>query len=131
MATRAHAGRTAAGPRRRSAASKRRPAPRKRRPAARRGTSRVNWDRVGRVALTLVLAAVLYSYLNPAIDFVKTYTATTAAKAELHELQHENTRLHKRVQSADDPIVVSRAARSQGMVAEGETPIVIRGKLGG
>jgi cell division protein FtsB len=94
---------------------------------ARQGASRVNWDRVGRVALTLVLAAVLYSYLNPAIDFVKTYTATTAAKAQLHELQDENTRLHNRVQSADDPIVISREARAQGMVAEGETPIVIRG----
>ena len=59
------------------------------RPAA--GPSRINWDRVGRIALTLVLAAVLYSYLNPAIDFVKTYTATTAAKAKLHELLNENT----------------------------------------
>jgi len=107
----------------------RRPAPR-RRPAARRGQSRVNWDRVGRVALTVVLAAVLYSYLNPAIDFVKTYTATTAAKAQLHELQRENTRLHDRVQSAGDPVVVDRMARGQGMVAEGETPIVVRG-LGG
>jgi cell division protein FtsB len=124
MATRADAGRVAAG-------SRRRPAARRRRPAARRGGSRVNWDRVGRVALTLVLVAVLYSYLNPAIDFVKTYTGTTAAKAELHELMRENRRLHNRVQSADDPIVVSRAARSQGMVAEGETPIVIHGNLGG
>ncbi len=64
------------------------PPPRRRatRPAARSGASRVSWDRVGRIALTLVLAAVLYSYLNPAIDFVKTYTATTAAKAKLHEL---------------------------------------------
>ena len=99
-------------------------------PAARSGASRINWDRVGRIALTLVLAAVLYSYLNPAIDFVKTYTATTAAKAKLHELQDENTRLHNRIQSADDPIVIDRRARSQGMVAEGETPIVVRG-LGG
>ena len=107
----------------------RRPAPR-RRPAARRGQTRVNWDRVGRIALTLVLAAVLYSYLNPAIDFVKTYTATTAAKAQLHELHDENAKLHNRVQSADDPIVIDRMARSQGMVAEGETPIVVRG-LGG
>lgn len=109
------------------APAKRRPAPRKRRPAARSGPSRIKWDRVGRVALTLVLAAVLYSYLNPAIDFVKTYTATTAAKAKLHELQHMNRRLHERVQSAEDPIVVDRAARSQGMVAEGETPVVVRG----
>jgi cell division protein FtsB len=122
MAARAQAARTATRPRRRPAA--------RRKPAARRGASRVNWDRVGRIALTLVLAAVLYSYLNPAIDFVKTYTATTAAKAQLHELQHENTRLHTRVQSADEPIVIDRMARAQGMVAEGETPVVVRG-LGG
>ena len=120
MAARAQAGRTATG-------SRRRPAARKRRPAARSGASRVNWDRVGRIALTLVLAAVLYSYLNPAIDFVKTYTATTAAKAKLHELQADNTRLHNRIQSAGDPLVVNRLARGQGMVAEGETPVVVRG----
>jgi cell division protein FtsB len=119
MAARAYAGRTRSAPRRR-------PAARKRRPAARSGPSRVNWDRVGRIALTLVLAAVLYSYLNPAIDFVKTYTATTAAKARLHELQRDNTRLHTRIQSADDPIVIDRMARSQGMVGEGETPVVVR-----
>jgi cell division protein FtsB len=103
-----------------------RPAPR-RKPAARRGGSRIRWDRVGRIALTLVLAAVLYSYLNPAIDFVKTYTATTAARAELHEKLRENKRLHKRIQTADDPIVIDRRARAQGMVAAGETPIVVRG----
>jgi cell division protein FtsB len=107
----------------------RRPAPR-RKPAPRRGGSRVRWDRVGRIALTLVLAAVLYSYLNPAINLVRTYTATTAAKAEFHEALRENKRLHRRIQTADDPIVISRKARARGMVAEGETPIVVRG-LGG
>jgi len=117
MATRAYAG----GEYR----ARRRPAARKR-PAARRGASRVNLDRVGRIALTLVLAAVIYSYLNPAIDFVKTYTATTAAKAKLHVLLHENKRLHRRVQSSGDPIVVDREARAQGMVAAEETPFVVR-----
>jgi hypothetical protein len=117
VAARAHAG---------ARTAKRRPAAR-RKPAARSGPSRIRWDRVGRIALTVVLAAVLYSYLNPAIDFVRTYTTTTAAKAELHELQHENRRLHNLVQSSDDPIVVARKGRSQGMVAEGETPIVVRG----
>src|ERR1044072_7263192 len=102
--------------------ARRRPAPR-RKPAGHGGGSRVRWDRVGRVALTLVLAAVLYSYLNPAIDFVKTYTATTAAKAQFHEKLRENRRPHKPIQTADDPIVISRRARAQGMVAEGETPI--------
>lgn len=123
MATRSRpARRTAATPKRRPAA--------RRRPGPRRGGSRIRWDRVGRIALTLVLAAVLYSYLNPAIDFVKTYTATTAAKAEFHEMLHENKRLHRRVQTADDPLVINRRARAQGMVAEGETPIVVHGLHG-
>jgi len=108
-------------------APRRRPTARKRRPAARGGPSRVKWDRIGRIALVVVLAAVLYSYLNPAIDFVKTYTATTAAKAQLHELQHEDAKLHEMIQSADDPIVLDGKARAQGMVAEGETPIVVHG----
>lgn len=86
---------------------------------------------MGRVALTLVLFAVLYSYLNPAIDFVKAYTGTTAAKEQLHELMAENKQLHNRIQSSDKPLVVEREARSQGMVGEGETPGVIRGNLGG
>ncbi|HSS41437.1 MAG TPA: hypothetical protein VLK37_02665 [Solirubrobacterales bacterium] len=124
MATRAQAGRSRSAPRRR-------PAARKRRPAARSGASRIKWDRVGRVALTVVLVAVLYSYLGPSINFVKTYTGTTAAKAKLHTLLKEDRRLHNRIQSADDPLVVDHEARAQGMVAEGETPVVIRGNLGG
>jgi hypothetical protein len=81
--------------------------------------------------LTLVLAAVLYSYLNPTVDFFKTYTGTTAAKAKRQQLLQENRRLHQRIQSSDDALVIEREARAQGMVAEGETPIVISGRLGG
>jgi len=115
---------------RRASSARRRPAARKRRPAARRGGTRIKWDRIGRIALVVVLGAVIYSYLNPAIDFVKTYTATTAAKAKLHEQLRENRRLHGEVQSADEAIVIDRKARAQGMVAPGEAPIVVRG-LGG
>jgi cell division protein FtsB len=126
MATRSRPARSKPTARPKRAGARRKPAAR-RKPGARRNGSRIRWDRVGRVALTLVLAAVLYSYLNPAIDFVKTYTATTAAKAEFHEMLRENKRLHRRIQTADDPIVIDRRARAQGLVAEGETPIVVHG----
>jgi cell division protein FtsB len=109
-----------------SRTARRRPAARKRRPGARGAPSRIKWDRVGRIALVLVLFAVAYSYLNPAIDLFKTYQSTTAAKAEFHELLRENKRLHRSIQSSDAPAVVARAARRQGMVAEGETPYVLR-----
>jgi cell division protein FtsB len=101
--------------------------PAARRPGARRSPSRIKWDRVGRIALVLVLFAVAYSYLNPAIDLFKTYQSTTAAKAEFHQLLHENKRLHRAVQSADEPAVVERTARRQGLVTEGETPFVLNG----
>jgi cell division protein FtsB len=116
---------------RKAAPARRRPAARKVRPAARSGPSRIKWDRVGRIALTVVLFAVFYSYLNPAIDFFNTYTGTSAAKAKLHVLLKENRQLHKRIQSSEDAVVVEHEARAQGMVAEGETPVVIRGDLGG
>ena len=125
MASQRSSGRTSG--RRRAAPAKRRPAVRRARPAARTGGSRIKWDRVGRVALTLVLAAVLYSYLNPAIDFVKTYTGTTAAKADFQELLKENKHLHKRIQSSSDPAVIEQEAREQGLVAEGERPIRLSG----
>jgi cell division protein FtsB len=124
MAASAHAAR-------RTSTVRRRPAARKARPGARRSPSRIKWDRLGRVALTLVLAAVLYSYLHPTISFFETYTGTSAAKAKRHQLLQENRALHKRIQSSKDSIVIEREARAQGMVAEGETPVVMSRRLGG
>jgi hypothetical protein len=121
MAARAHASGRAA-PRR---------SPPRRRPAARRPgprrQSRVNWDRVGRVALTLVIAAVLISYLRPLASFVHTYRSSSAAKANLHKLLVENKRLHGRLQASDDPRVLERAARLQGLIKPGERPYVVHG----
>ena len=108
----------------------RRPPPRRRparRPAARRGASRVNWDRLGRIALTLVLAVILLSYFNPLASFVHTYRSSTAAKANLHALLLENKRLHTLVQSSDDPAVLEKAARRQGLVLPGERAYVVHG----
>lgn len=113
-----------------SAHAARRPAARKTRPAARRGPSRIKWDRLGRIALTLVLAAILYSYLHPSIAFFQTYSSAGAAKAKRHQLLRENRALHERIKSSKDQPTIEREARGQGMVAEGETPTVARG-LGG
>ena len=123
MAASAHAAR---GP----STARRRPAARKARPGVRRSPSRIKWDRLGRVALTLVIAAILYSYLHPTISFFETYTGASAAKAECHQMLQENRALHERIKSSKDQLVIEREARGQGMVAEGETPTVARG-LGG
>ena len=93
------------------------------RPAARRGASRINWDRVGRIALTLVLAAVLYSYLNPAIDFVKTYTATTDGESRAARAAATKTSASTSASSPPTTRSWSTARRARrAWSAEGETP---------
>jgi cell division protein FtsB len=82
---------------------------------------------MGRVALTIVLAAVLFSYLNPVVNFIESYRGSQDAKARLAQLQQENARLERMVRSTRDPIVLEREARRQGLVFPGERAYVIHG----
>ena len=43
----------------------------RRRASARAGPSRIRWDRVGRIALVLVLFGVMVSYLNPLVNLLR------------------------------------------------------------
>jgi cell division protein FtsB len=126
MSARAYAGTGSTYRRRRPAPPRRRPAAR-RRPRPRRGASRVNWDRVGRVALTIVLAAVLFSYLNPAVNFIHSYRGSQDAKARLAALQAETSQLERRVKATREASVLEREARRQGMIYPGERAYVIQG----
>lgn len=79
------------------------------------------------MALVVVLGAILVSYLNPLVSFVHLYRGSGEAKAHLHSLLVENKRLHARVQSTDDPAVLERAARRQGLIQPGERAYVVHG----
>ncbi|MQA74258.1 MAG: hypothetical protein GEU88_07970 [Solirubrobacterales bacterium] len=101
------------------------------RPAARKGgrrpASRIHWDKVGRVALVLVLFAILASYVNPVVNFLDARSDARAERTSLEELRSENTRLRARLATLDEPGAAERAARKLGMVAEGESAYVIEG----
>jgi cell division protein FtsB len=101
-----------------------------RRPARRRvrrrvGPSRVRWDRIGRVALVLVLFGVMVSYLNPVVTLFDAWRDSKAGEERLVELKSENAALQDQVKRADDPLTVEREARKLGMVKPGERAYVI------
>ena len=96
-----------------------RPAPRRRR------RTRVNWDRLGRVVLVLVLFAVLASYLNPVVNFVHAWRASKSSKQELSRLARENAALRTRADEDSSDAVMVREARKLGMVRPGERAYVI------
>jgi cell division protein FtsB len=100
-----------------------RPTPRSR---TRRG-SRIHWDKLGRVALVLVLIAILASYVGPLINFVGAWQDRRSAATELTQLRHQYENLHARAAAAAGPDPAGAAARKLGMVSPGERSYSIQG----
>ncbi|MGZ5325692.1 MAG: FtsB family cell division protein [Solirubrobacterales bacterium] len=91
----------------------------------RRRRTRVNWDRLGRVVLVVVLFAVLASYLNPVVNFVDAWRDSKSTKQELQDLAVENAQLRARTADNSTDAVMVREARKLGMVRPGERSYVI------
>ena len=87
----------------------------------------IRWDRLGRVALLLVLAGVIALYVNPVRDWWATLNEAEARRAEVQQLQRENQRLRERRAELRDPAALEREARKLGMVKPGERAYVVEG----
>ena len=93
----------------------------------RRPAARIRWDRVGRIALLLVLVGVVALYVNPLMTYVATLQEAKQRRAEVAELQRENERLRARKAELRDPRAIEREARRLGMVKPGERAYVVNG----
>lgn len=90
-------------------------------------STRVDWERLGRIALVIVFCLVLAWYVGPVINFVHAWKDSRAEGAQLQELKQENSELKARAAAISSPSAAERGARRMGMVADGEQPYVIRG----
>ena len=89
--------------------------------------TRIRWDRLGRWALIVVLAFVVYLYIGPAANWVSTYREAGRKRAEVAALKAENRRLLERRRELRDAAALEREARRLGMVKAGEKSYVIEG----
>jgi cell division protein FtsB len=101
--------------------------------AARRPTTslgaaalRVRWDRVGRVALLVLLLLVALAYVGPARSLLSTWRESGAKQAQLQQLQRQHDALLRRARELRDPRTVEAEARRLGMVKPGERSYVVR-----
>ncbi len=92
---------------------------------------RVRWDRVGRIALLVVLLLVALAYVGPARSLLSTWHTSSAKQAQLHALQREHQALLQRARALRDPRTVQAEARRLGMVKPGEQAYVVQGLPGG
>jgi cell division protein FtsB len=94
------------------------------------GGRAIRWDRVGRVALLVVLLGVVGLYVGPSITFLHTYHEANARRGEVNVLQAENKRLRARRTALKDPRTLEREARRLGLVKPGELPFIVKGLPG-
>jgi cell division protein FtsB len=87
----------------------------------------IRWDRVGRVALLLVLAGVLVLYVNPLRDWWSTLNEAEARRGEVQRLRDEQRELRARRAQLNDDAALEREARRLGMVRPGERAYVVEG----
>lgn len=87
----------------------------------------IRWDRIGRVALLVVLLGVIALYVNPLRALWSTRQESAQRSAEVAELERENERLRARRAQLKDPRVLENEARRIGMVKPGERAFVVEG----
>jgi cell division protein FtsB len=99
----------------------------RRRVRRRGGPSRIRWDRVGRIALVLVLFGVMVSYLNPLVNLMQAWQGSKSSEAQLAQLKQEKTDLQQQLRDVSSPATLEREARRLGMVRPGEHAYVVHG----
>jgi cell division protein FtsB len=90
----------------------------------------VRWDRVGRVALLVVLIGVVALYVKPTMTWIGTWKESKAKQAQVQALEKRNRELKVRRTELSSPGTVEREARRLGMVRPGERPYVVEGLPG-
>ena len=106
-----------------------------RRPAPRRvvlpsSMLRLRWERLGRIGLLVVIAAVIGLYAEHTVSYLSTHAQASAAKATLDTLAAQHHALVARRNALHDPTTIVRDARGLGMVRPGEQPYAIIGHSG-
>jgi cell division protein FtsB len=99
----------------------------RRRVGRRVGPSRIRWDRVGRLALVLVLFGVMVSYLNPLVNLLQAWQGSKSSDAQLTQLKREKVDLTHQLREVSSPATLEREARRLGMVRAGEHAYVVHG----
>ena len=85
----------------------------------------MDWERLGRISLVLILFVILALYINPVVNFVDAWRDGRAESAQLTELKQENQELRARAQTLEHSDAAELGARGLGMVDPDERSVVI------
>jgi hypothetical protein len=88
---------------------------------------RIRWERVGRVALLVVLAIVVGLYVQQGLRVFSVHRQAEQQLQSVHQLQHANASLTKQERALNNPATIKSDARALGMVLPTERSYVVTG----
>jgi cell division protein FtsB len=103
-------------------------APRPRHVPLRSAAIRARWERLGRIALLVVLAAVVAVYAEHAVSYLSTRAQNARQNAIVSSLERRHMQLEQSKSTLNDPTTIIRRARQLGMTRTGEQPYAITGQ---
>jgi hypothetical protein len=87
----------------------------------------VRWDRLGRLALLGVLAALAYLYASAGVHMLSTWRQSRRDGATVAALEREHRRLARQHETLGTQGTLETEARRLGMMHKGEQPYVVSG----
>jgi len=87
----------------------------------------VRWDRLGRIAMLIVLLGLAYLYIGAVRSYIGTYLDSSHRQATISQLRHENAQLRALRNTLLRPSTLERDARALGMIKPTERPYIIQG----
>jgi hypothetical protein len=89
--------------------------------------TRVRWDRLGRLAMLCVLAALVYLYASAGTRMLSTWRQSRADGATVATLEREHRQLMRQREALTAAGTLETEARQLGMMKSGEQPYVVSG----
>ena len=87
----------------------------------------VRWDRVGRLAMLFVLAALLYLYLSAGVHMLSKWSQARRDASAAVALLREHGQLMRQHRVLGEQRTIEVEARQLGMIRPGEQPYVASG----
>ncbi|HEY3829100.1 MAG TPA: septum formation initiator family protein [Solirubrobacteraceae bacterium] len=88
---------------------------------------RVQWERLGRLAMLCVLGALLYLYASAGTSLLSTWKEARQDSAQVATLERQHLSLESQHAALTSPGTLVEEARRLGMVRPGEQTYVLSG----
>jgi cell division protein FtsB len=85
----------------------------------------VRWDRLGRIAMLLVLLSLVFLYLSTGVHMLSTWTQSRRDHSIVARMEHEHKHLVRQHNSLSSQSTLEAEARQLGMVRPGEQPYIV------